>query len=139
MKFSKRSRYGLRAMAQLTKHWKEKVISLTEISRQENISKKYLEHIFADLKKAKLVESGRGHYGGYKLAQDPQKISVLEIVEAIEGKISPSNCLEGDGNVLCGSSSNCGVVPLLVKIQNEVKKILKETSLSDIEKNHNNE
>lgn len=136
MKFSKRSTYGLRAMARLAKYWEMEFISLTEISLREGISKKYLEQIFLKLKKAKLVESGKGKQGGYRLVQKPEEISVAEIIEALEGGISPSNCLGSDGKFVCKKGEGCGVVKLLAEIQKSVKGILAATSLRDIEKNH---
>ena len=60
MKFTKRSTYGLRAMARLAKYWDKGNVSLPKISEQENISEKYLEQIFSKLKRAKLVESEKG-------------------------------------------------------------------------------
>ena len=136
MKFSRRSTYGLRAMARLAKNWEKDKISLAEISRQENISKKYLEQIFTSLKKAQLVKADKGHYGGYMLARDPKKISTLEIIEALEGKIGSSPCLGTEGNVVCKKGADCGVAPLFVKIQKDTRKVLEKIFLSEVEKVH---
>lgn len=136
MKFSKRSTYGLRAMARLAKYWNFEFIPLTEISVREGISKKYLEQIFLKLKKAKLVESNKGKMGGYRLVRKPEDIKVIEIVEVLEGGISPANCLGSKGEVLCRRSEKCGVISLLAKVQKTVWDVLDETTLLDLEKNH---
>ena len=136
MKFSKRTTYGLRAMARLTKYWGKKNISLSDISKQEEISKKYLEQIFIKLREANLVESEKGKQGGYVLAREPEDISIFEIIEALEGGVKPSGCVAGNGEFTCEKSSKCGVVLLLSEVQNEVIKILKEKSLRDMAKMH---
>lgn len=136
MKFSKRSTYGLRAMARLAKYWDVEFISLTELSIKEGISKKYLEQIFVGLKKAGLIESGKGKQGGYRLLRKPKDISAAEIIEALEEGISPSGCLSGEGELICKKGEGCGVVKLLVEIQKNTRDVLSKTSLKDIAKNH---
>ena len=136
MTFSKRSTYGLRAMARLAKYWGDKSFSLSEISEEEQISKKYLEQIFIKLREAKLVESEKGKQGGYRLSRRPEEISVFEIIEALEGGVIPSGCINGDGSFTCEKSFRCGVVLLLAEIQIEVIKILKKKTLKDVERMH---
>ncbi|MBT3356190.1 Rrf2 family transcriptional regulator [bacterium] len=136
MKFSKSSTYGLRAMARLAKYWEVEFISVTEISLREGISKKYLEQIFTKLKNANLVESGKGRQGGYRLLQKPEEINVYEIVNVLEGGVSPSNCLAHDGEFICEKKDKCGVVSLLAEIQGVTRDILTKTSLRDVERNH---
>lgn len=136
MKFSKRSTYGLRAMARLAKFWGNKNVSLSEVSEMEQISKKYLEQIFILLRGAKLVEAEKGQHGGYRLSRDPSEISVFDIVEALEGGVKPSGCISGKGEFTCEKSSGCGVVSLLLEIQKSVIGILKSKNLSEIAKKH---
>lgn len=136
MRFSKNSTYGLRALACLAKRSGTTPLSLSEISKQENISKKYLEQIFIHLKRSGLIKARKGQSGGYQLTRSPQKITVFDIIEAVEGRMTPAECLSADGTIICKNSLECGVVPFLADIQEIVVTKLKNTSLYDIEKNH---
>ncbi|MGM0508623.1 MAG: RrF2 family transcriptional regulator [Fusobacteriota bacterium] len=85
MKFSTKSRYGLRALFYIS--FKNDRVSLKEISKEEKISKKYLEQIFSSLKKSGLVISKKGVNGGYSLSKDPKEITLKEILESLEGSL----------------------------------------------------
>ncbi|GAC1395055.1 MAG: hypothetical protein NVSMB65_13930 [Chloroflexota bacterium] len=67
MKFSSKSEYGVRVMAELARHFGQGPISLTEVARDEDLPLAYLEHIIAPLRKAGLVLSQHGARGGYQL------------------------------------------------------------------------
>jgi Rrf2 family protein len=132
MKFSTRTTYGLRAMINLAKYSKKGNVSLAEIAKQEGISLKYLEKLFSDLKKAKLVKSEMGASGGYKLAKNASRITVYDIIGALEGDITPFHCLSANGKINCSSSCNCGATIVLVKVQEAMKKTLKKIKLSEL-------
>ena len=83
--------YGVAAMYALSKSPNAKLMQIKEIAATTQISHGYLEQILTILKKSSLVVSVRGVNGGYKLSRDPQEIEVLEIVEALEGKLFVPN------------------------------------------------
>ncbi len=83
--------YGVAAMYALSKSPNAKLMQIKEIAATTQISHGYLEQILTTLKKSSLVVSVRGVNGGYKLSRDPQEIEVLEIVEALEGKLFVPN------------------------------------------------
>lgn len=99
MKISKKSQYGLRAMIHLAKN--KGTCSLKDISEAESISFDYLEKILLLLEKAGIIKGKRGRSGGYCLSRPPSKITVAEIVRALEGKIVLIEC---DG---CLKTKNC--------------------------------
>jgi len=84
MRFSNKSVYALRALFDLAYHGGEQPVQVKEISDREGIPTRYLEQIFQDLKRADLVTSKRGPKGGYRLAEDPETISVLRVLDAID-------------------------------------------------------
>lgn len=88
MKISTKGRYGLRAIVDLAMHAYEESSTLSSIASRQGVSMSYLEQTFARLKKAGIVESIKGARGGYKLAYAPEDITVLEILEILEGKLS---------------------------------------------------
>ena len=98
MNFSKRSRYGIRALIDLAQNTEYNCVQLNEIADRNGISVKYLEQIFAALRKAGILRSVKGPQGGYLLAKAPDHLWISEVVLALDGDY----CLEKeearDGN-----------------------------------------
>lgn len=63
-------------------------VPLSAIAQRQEISEYYLEHVFAALRKSGLVRSEKGAQGGYELAEDPEKITVKDVLQALEGDLS---------------------------------------------------
>ena len=84
MNFSKRSRYGIRALIDLAEHT-DSPCALCEIAERNNISIKYLEQIFSVLKKAGIIKSIKGPQGGYLLAGNPEYIRISDIIVTLDG------------------------------------------------------
>ena len=74
MNFSKKSRYGLRALIDLSVYSKESHVALAAIAERNSISPQYLEQVFAALRKAGIIKSVKGPQGGYLLAKPATKI-----------------------------------------------------------------
>jgi len=98
LKLSTKGRYGSRLMLNLAHHYTEgeESVILRNISKEEDISIRYLEQIIIPLKINKLVKSTRGAGGGYALALDPSKIKLLHIIEILEGDISLVDCVDDE-------------------------------------------
>ena len=79
--------YGLAAMYELSRASTEKPMQIKEIALKGDIPHNYLEQLLSNLRKAGLVKSIRGAYGGYFLGRKPEEISVLEVLEVLEGSI----------------------------------------------------
>ena len=79
--------YGLAAMYELMTASTEKPMQIKDISSKANIPHNYLEQLLSILRKAGLVKSVRGAYGGYFIGRKPEEISVLEVLEVLEGSI----------------------------------------------------
>ena len=93
MKISTRGRYGLRILFELALHSDGPPRMVKDIATAQAISPKYLSRLIIDLRKARLVKSVRGAKGGYKLARFPSDITLLEIVEIMEGRIALHDCV----------------------------------------------
>lgn len=85
MFFSKRSRYGIRALIDLAQNAGNGSIQLSEIADRNDISVKYLEQIFSMLRKAGIIRSIKGPQGGYFLARHSGDLTVADIVAALDG------------------------------------------------------
>lgn len=85
MRVSSKGRYGLAASIVLAQNYMSgSYLTVASLAEQLGISKIYLEQVFSQMKKARLVSSVKGAQGGYRLAQPPQKITVLSILTALE-------------------------------------------------------
>lgn len=84
MKLSTKSRYAARCLIDLAIYGKERPLSITEIGSREQISERYLELIFATLKKAGFITSARGSQGGYQLIRPIESITIYEIIQLME-------------------------------------------------------
>jgi Rrf2 family protein len=83
-----RVRYALRAAADLAEHYDgEKPIKVREIAARTAVPANYLVHILLDLKRRALVNSTRGPAGGYWLVRRPGRITVADIVDAVQGNV----------------------------------------------------
>ncbi len=88
MRISKKCQYALRAVFDLASRNAGEPIKIHDIARDQGISARFLEVILNDLKHGGFVESRRGNEGGYMLARRAEGLTVREIIEYIEGRIS---------------------------------------------------
>lgn len=128
---STKGRYGLRVMIDLAEQNDDKYIPLKDIAARQDISKKYLEIIVKDLVNGKLLVGVSGKGGGYKLCRDPKDIPVGEIIELMEGSLSPVACLM-DSNNECPRKDQCETLPLWTEYEKLVHDFFYNKSLSDI-------
>ncbi len=86
MELSLKSEYAILAMVELANHFEiDQPLQIRQIAAQQNIPDRYLEQLLATLKRQGLVKSQRGSKGGYVLAREPWQISLLEVIQGIEG------------------------------------------------------
>jgi len=136
--FSTKAEYGVRLMIELGRDQRDQPLSLASIAEAENLPLSYMEHLVARLKQAGLVESTRGARGGYSLGRDPAEITMLEVVEALEGPIVPMECFEAEpaGRVQCShlapEDGPCATKLLWTRVHGGVTDALRETTLSDL-------
>lgn len=86
MRLSTKVRYGLRSLIALAQE-KGEIISISVIASEQELSQNYLENIFAEFKKAGIIESVKGAKGGYRLIADPNEISIVDIMEMLDREI----------------------------------------------------
>src|SRR3954447_6083655 len=82
-----KSPYALQALAELGRHGPEKPVPIGELARRRDIPVQFLEQLFATLCRAGILRSQRGVKGGYSFDRPPAEITVLEIVELLDGPL----------------------------------------------------
>ena len=107
MRLTTKSRYGTRLILDLAANAKTGPVPLSDVSKRQNISLKYLEQLIVKLKKAGLVKSQRGPFGGHMLAKSPNQISVGDIVRTLEKTTAITDCAEREAQ-LCGICNLAG-------------------------------
>ncbi len=116
-------------MLDLALHYEQGAVTLADIARRQGISLSYLEQLFARLRRHGLVDSIRGPGGGYNLAKEPEKISVAEIIVAINENIDATRC-GGDKN--CADDEVCLTHYLWQKLSERIHEFLDGITLADL-------
>ena len=138
MLFSTKAEYGVRLMIELGRQPGSAPVSLNSVAEAERLPLSYLEHLVAKLRQAGLVSSVRGAHGGYRLARPAGEITMLDVVEALEGPIAPMECFhtEREGRVLCSHETDgdhhCATKLLWTRVQGGVTKALAGTTLAEL-------
>lgn len=128
---STKGRYALRVMLDLAQQGKSGFVPLKDIAARQEISKKYLEIIVKDLVKGGMLEGVSGKGGGYRLSRDPDNYNVGEILELLEGTLSPVACLEKDASV-CPRAPECLTLPLWKEYYQMSRDFFFSKKLSDL-------
>jgi Rrf2 family iron-sulfur cluster assembly transcriptional regulator len=105
-------------------------VSLAEIAAAQHLSLAYLEQLFGPLRRAGLVASARGPGGGYRLARPADRISVSEIVDAVDETIQATRCEEGGPGCLAGK--RCLTHDLWAELGEQIRLFLQEVTLADV-------
>jgi Rrf2 family iron-sulfur cluster assembly transcriptional regulator len=135
MKLSTKGRYAMAALADLALQKDGALLSLSEISKRQDISLPYLEQLFVKLRRAELVVSVRGPGGGYKLAKPPSEIRVSDILGAVEETVSAMHTGAGASGGVSGSRAQSMTNRLWEGLSAHVYVFLHQTRLSDITEN----
>ena len=134
MLVSTRGRYALRILVDLAEHRTDAYVTLRELADRQDISEKYLESIVKELVRAGILEGLRGKGGGYRLGREPERISVLEVLERMEGTLAPVACLEPEGKP-CARAASCRTLPLWKGLDETVRGYLGQFSIQSLMRN----
>ena len=125
-----KGRYALRVMIDLAQHRGAGNIPLKDIADRHDISKKYLEIITKELVKGGMLKSTSGKGGGYSLCREPEDYDVYEILELMEGSLSPVACL-APGAEPCPRANTCPTLPMWKEYNAMVRDFFRGKKLSD--------
>ena len=134
MKVSTRVHYGLRAMTELARSYRDaRLLSISEIARNEDLPLAYLEQLVGELRRAGLVEGTRGVRGGYRLARGPEQITVGDIYRVLEGEVAPVDCTAEDYVPgACNRELTCLSRDIWGRVQAAILGVLDATTLDDL-------
>ncbi len=128
MRISTKGHYGIHAILDLARSYGKGPILMRELTQRHGHSEKYLEQLLRDLRRQGIVQSSRGVNGGYWLARDPAQVSLLEVIETLEGGLleKPSGCMSD-----CGDIDSCATLEIWFKGLDELRTLLAGRSLAE--------
>ena len=130
LKISAKARYALRILKDIADH-QEDGQSTTEsaIAKRQGLSEKYLSRIVLPLRDAKIVSVRHGSRDGFTLLKKPEKITLLDIIETVQGPVEILDCL--DAGVDCGRKRNCFARRIWARANAGIRRCLAAITLAD--------
>jgi Rrf2 family protein len=132
MELTRKGEYAIRGIVYLAGQLPNRVCLLSDIAAAVEVPPTFLAKIFQQFSKMGLVKSFRGTGGGFMLGRLPGDITLLEVVEAVEGPVAPNRCVASVGE--CERSVFCNVHPVWKHVQEQVCDVLKGVTLKDLAK-----
>ncbi len=132
---SKKTKYGIKALAYLARQTDGKPVQTQNIAESENISLKFLESILLSLRKAGFLGSKKGKGGGYYLIREPKDISMIDVIRVLEGPIAMLPCVSLNYYEKCADcpdEGTCSVNKIMIQVRDCTLKVLGENTLADI-------
>lgn len=132
---SKKTKYALKALGYLAEHSTGDPILISELAKEENIPRKFLEAILVSLRKGGVLKSKIGKGGGYMLALPASSITVGKVVNILEGGFALVECLNDNVKAVCdecGDPSCCGIRLVMSDVKNAIDSVMESTTLSDM-------
>ena len=129
MRLTTKGRYAVTAMLDLAIHTGSGPITLSDISKRQEISLSYLEQLFSKLRRNELVTSVRGPGGGYLLSRNSAEIFVAQIVDAVNETVDATGC---GGNSDCQQGETCLTHHLWCDLSEQIHGFLSEISLASL-------
>ena len=126
MQITRQADYAVRAVLYLSRLEDNQRAATSQIAEDQQIPPSFLAKIVSQLSVAGLLQTSRGARGGVSLAREPEDISVLEVVEAIDGPILLNECVSDGG--MCVFGDSCDIRPVWCDAQSELVGRLKGTT-----------
>ncbi len=130
MQITRQADYAMRAVAYLSILGADQRAATSQIAEEQQIPPSFLAKIVSQLSVAGLLQTSRGARGGVSLARNPEEISFLEVVEAIDGPILLNECV-ADGST-CNFGESCALRPVFCDAQADLVNRLESTSFQTV-------
>lgn len=131
---SMKAKYALRSLMVLARAGKKMLPSKT-IAKDADVPQKFLEAILLELKNHGFVDSKRGIFGGYFLAEPANKIAISNVIRAIDGPLAPVHCASVTHYKRCEDCVNeatCSVRKVMIKVRDAMADVLDKTTLDQM-------
>lgn len=132
---SRKTKYGLKALAYIAKQKGEGPVLIQQVANAENISKKFLESILLQLRKAGFLGSKKGKGGGYYLIKEPENITMSNVIRVLEGPIALLPCVSLNFYERCDDCPDediCSLHTLMIEVRDSTLDVLDNKTLADV-------
>jgi len=130
MKLSTKGRYGTRALLDIALHGEEGPVLLKDISKRQQISLPYLEHLITPLIEGGIIRSTRGIGGGVSLVKSPEQIRLSEVIGLLEGSLAPVKCIADP--TACNRSEFCATRDIWSELKTAMDGVLESITLQNL-------
>ncbi|MFZ4695243.1 MAG: RrF2 family transcriptional regulator [Verrucomicrobiia bacterium] len=130
MQITRAGEYAVLAATHLARQGDERPVMIEEICETAHIPRSFLAKILQILCRAGVVRSQRGIHGGFRLTRDPSKISILNLIEAVEGPIALQRCL--DKPIQCHQVGSCTLCDIFGEAQHRMTEVFANTTVADL-------
>lgn len=130
MKFSTKTRYGIRTMIEIASETSGNGVLQKDIAKKQDLSNKYLDHIISALKASNLICNVKGKKSGYVLTKSPAEITIFEIHDAFEDGICVIDCVALNAD--CEKDGKCSAQQFWKGLNSVILDYFKKTTLQDI-------
>lgn len=127
---TRRADYAIRAVLALAQAPEGERLSVRRLAADQNIPAAFLPRVMGDLVTGRLVDGAPGRRGGYRLARAADEVSLLEIVEAVEGDVRRRHCILRGGP--CQLNGVCAVHPVFASAQDDLLERLANAKVADL-------
>lgn len=134
MKISSTFDYALSCILRVADGYgKRRPVTVTSVSRKENLARDYAEQLLIKMKKAGLLKSVRGQAGGYILSRPPNKITVKDVLEAVEIEVLELICYREKGRQRrCAHFKDCKIRNLWIELRKEIESFLNRYTIKGL-------
>ncbi|MCA9471226.1 MAG: Rrf2 family transcriptional regulator [Nitrospirales bacterium] len=137
LKLSKKADYALMALqymatVQFGEVTEARVVNTKEVAEEHNIPVELLAKVLQALAKQDIIESHNGPKGGYLLAREPKRITIAQVLEAIEGPLGIADCYHDKEASPCDQMDHCNIRTPLLKVQESIHQLLNSMSIEDM-------
>lgn len=133
MRLTSRSEYALLALVFLSRLSNDEFVSVEKIATAQGIPPKFLEQILLTLKRARYVQSLKGQRGGYRLAKEPQEITLAEVIRLLDGALAPTESVSKYFYEPTPIEKEPKLIQKFTEIRDCILNILENTTLADIQ------
>src|SRR4030095_12362278 len=130
MPITRQADYATRAILYLARHRNGKRVATSQVAKEQKIPSSFLTKIISQLSIAGLLHTSRGAHGGITLARNPEQITLLQVIEAIDGPIQLNACVGSED--ACPFEENCPMRPVWCDVQKELMTKLRNTNFRQL-------
>lgn len=130
MQITRQADYATRTILHLARIGKNQHVATSQVAKEQKIPPAFLVKIISQLSIAGILHTSRGLRGGVRLAREPENITLLEVVEAIDGPIQLNECVDSNG--VCSFEETCPMRLVWCDVQNKLVAKLKKTNFAQL-------